>query len=70
MFVMSKHILHCLGIEVDRLALCKTRMANNYNVHCAGIKNAFKVKNLGTKVVVDVFISYYLRETLAYGCKG
>ena len=45
---------------MDRLAPCKTKMANNTNVSCVGVINALKVKTLGTKVVVDVFLDAYL----------
>ena len=48
--------MHCLGLEVDGPAPCKTRMANNTNVHCVGVINALKVKTLGTKVMVDDFV--------------
>ena len=31
-------------------------MAKNTNVHCVRVINGLKVKSLGTKVVVDVFV--------------
>ena len=48
--------MHCLGLEVDGSAPCKTKMANNTNVRCVGVIKALKVKTLGTKVIVDVFV--------------
>ena len=52
--VMSKMGMHCLGLEVDGPAPCKTKLANNTNVCCVGLIKALKVKIL--KVVVDVFV--------------
>ena len=31
--VMSKGMMHCLGLEVDNPALCKAKMANNKKVY-------------------------------------
>ena len=53
---MSEQVMRCLGLEVERSAPCKTRMANNTNAHCVGVIKALKVKNLGTKIVVDFFL--------------
>ena len=41
---------------MDGLDPCKTRMANNTNVHCVGVLKALKVKTLCIEVVVDVFV--------------
>ena len=48
--------MHCLGLKVDAPAPCKTRMANNTNLHCLGVIKSLKVKTLGTKVMVDVLL--------------
>ena len=53
---MSEPIMHRLGLEVDGLAPCKTKLADNTNVHCVGVIKALKVKALGTEVVIDVFV--------------
>ena len=53
---MSEPIMHCLGLEVDGPAPCKTKLANNTNVRCVGVIKALKVKTLGTEVVIDVFV--------------
>ena len=52
---MSEQVMHCLGLEMDGPAPCKTKMANNTIVHCVGVINALEMKNLGIEVVVDVF---------------
>ena len=72
---MSKPFMYCMGLEVDGLAPCKTKLANNTNVRCVGIIKALNVKTLGTEVVVDVFVmptkggglSCDLREAMAHG---
>ena len=60
--VMIEQVMHILDLEVDGRAPCKTRMANNTNVHCVGVINALKVKTLGTKVMVDVFVMPFKEE--------
>ena len=53
---MSEPIMHRLGLEVDGPAPCKTKLANNTNVHYVGVIKALKVKTLGTEVVVVFFV--------------
>ena len=47
-----------LGLEVDRLAMCKAKMANNLKVHCAGIIHFVRVKTFGIEVNVDMFVMH------------
>ena len=75
--VMSEPIMHCLGLEVDGPAPCKTKLANNTNVHCVGHK-CFKSEELGHRASSGCFcdahqgggISYDLREAMAHGHEG
>ena len=50
--MINEHVMHHLGLEVNGLVVCKTRMANNTIVHCVGMINGLEVKSLGTEVVV------------------
>ena len=54
--MISEQVVHHLGLGVDKPAPCKTKMANNTNVHCVGVIKALKVKTLGTEVTMDVFV--------------
>ena len=49
--------MHRLGLEVNRPAPCRAKMANNVKVRCVGIVNAVKVKAFDTEEVdVDIFV--------------
>ena len=74
---MSKLKVHHLSLEVENLAPCKAKMANNKKACCVGVINFVCVKTFGTKVKVDVFFIHtkgegylVLGNTMSYGHEG
>ena len=64
-YKMIKHVMHFLDLRVDGLVPCKTRMANNSNVHFVGVINTLKVKFLSNENH-NLIINQYLLSTRLY----
>ncbi|MCO5574159.1 hypothetical protein L7F22_027939 [Adiantum nelumboides] len=54
--VMTKKLMHMLGLEVNEQTFLQAKMANNVQVACVGKVNGMKVSAFGIVVSIDAYV--------------